>query len=495
LAEKDPGEQFFRGGQGKGFDFYSAHLFMRKLGLIQALALGDFTVNFGQGLTQWMNMAFKKGGDMLSIKRQSAVIRPYHSSGEILFHRGAAITLGMRKWQASLFLSYRNLDANFVSDSSLRDVDFVSSLQLSGLHRTPSELKDRGAQGQMAIGGNISYKIGALHLGMNAIHYNMQHPIFKSNEPYNFFALSGSNFGNYSIDYAYTYKNLHLFGEFAQTDKMAPAMVSGLIFCLANNVDMSLVYRGISSGYQSLYSNAFTENTNPSNENGFFAGLSIRPHKNWRIDAYSDFYRFNWLKYRVNAPTQGRDFMILLNYKPSKQFELYTRFKIESKAINVNTAFQTMGQVMNQPKKNWRTHFTYKLNNRFSIRSRVELLWFNHGSQGAEQGFLMFADLLYKPMMKPISGNLRLQYFETEGYNSRLYAYENDVQYSFSVPFFYEKGYRLYANAHYKINGKWAVWAKLGRSIYPQKTSISSGLDEIARHHKTELKWQMMYQF
>jgi hypothetical protein len=495
LAEKDPGEQLFRGGQGRGFDFYSAHLFVRKLGLIQALALGDFTVNLGQGLTQWMNMAFKKGADMSSIKRQSAVIRPYHSSGEILFHRGAGITLGRRKWQASLFGSFRKLDANFVSDSSLNDVDFVSSLQSSGLHRTQSELKDRATQGQMAVGGNISYRLGTLHLGINAIHYWMQHPIMKSNEPYNFYALSGSNFGNYSIDYAYTYKNLHLFGELAQTNKKAPALVSGLIVCLANNVDLSLVYRGISSRYQSLYSNAFTENTNPSNENGIFTGISIRPHKNWRIDAYSDFYRFDWLKYRVNAPTRGTDFMILLNYRPSKQFELYTRFKMESKAINVNTAVQTIGQVMNQPKKNWRTHFSYKLNNRYTVRSRVELLWFNQGGAGAEQGFLIFTDLLYKPMMKPFSGNLRLQYFETEGYNSRLYAYENDVQYSFSVPFFYEKGYRLYANAHYKFSNKWALWAKLGRSIYPQKIGISSGLDEIAKHHKTELKWQLLYQF
>ncbi|HWH63943.1 MAG TPA: helix-hairpin-helix domain-containing protein, partial [Ginsengibacter sp.] len=43
-AEKDAGEQFFKGAQKYGFDFYSAHFFVRKLGVIKSLALGDFTV-------------------------------------------------------------------------------------------------------------------------------------------------------------------------------------------------------------------------------------------------------------------------------------------------------------------------------------------------------------------------------------------------------------------------------------------------------------------
>jgi hypothetical protein len=60
VAEKDAGEQFFKGKQKQGFDFYSAHIFIRKTGIIKSLALGDFTVNLGQGLTQWQSLAFKK---------------------------------------------------------------------------------------------------------------------------------------------------------------------------------------------------------------------------------------------------------------------------------------------------------------------------------------------------------------------------------------------------------------------------------------------------
>ncbi len=89
LAEKDAGEQFFKGKQKLGFDFYSAHIFIRKLGMIRSLAIGDFTVNLGQGLTQWQGLAFTKSADVIHIKRESETIRPYHAAGEINFHRGS----------------------------------------------------------------------------------------------------------------------------------------------------------------------------------------------------------------------------------------------------------------------------------------------------------------------------------------------------------------------------------------------------------------------
>ncbi len=102
-AEKDAGEQFFKGAQKSGFDFYSAHVFIRNLGIIKSFAIGDFTVNMGQGLTQWQGLAFKKGAQILNIKRQSDILRPYNSAGEITFSRGAGITLYKKNWETTAF--------------------------------------------------------------------------------------------------------------------------------------------------------------------------------------------------------------------------------------------------------------------------------------------------------------------------------------------------------------------------------------------------------
>jgi DNA uptake protein ComE-like DNA-binding protein len=497
VGEKDAGEQFFKGNQKQGFDFYSAHIFARNIGKIKSLAIGDFTVNMGQGLTSWMSLAFKKGPDITAIKREAEVLRPYNAAGEVFFHRGVGITVKHKNIEATLFGSYKKIDANFNAgfDSTQAQDDYVTSFQTSGFHRTNSEYADKGTQQQIAYGGNVKVKLNNLQVGVNAIQYNYKLPLQKSAEPYNLYALSGKNIGNYSTDYAYTYKNVHLFGEFAINDKLYHATINGALISVANNVDMSLVYRNISKGYQSLYTNAFTESATPSNEKGLFTGISLRPSNTWRIDAYADFYKFPWIKYRLNSPSTGSDYLLQFTYKPNKIFELYTRFRSESKSINYNPNDETLSPVIPKPKQTWRTQFTYKINPEFTFRSRAEALWYDKSTATAESGFLIYADVLFKPTLKPYSANVRLQYFETDSYNSRLYAFENDVLYSFSIPVFYEKGYRYYLNLNYDINKKITVWAKFAQYLYPEKNIIGSGLDEISKNHKTEAKLQILYNF
>ena len=495
VAEKDAGEQFFKGKQKQGFDFYSAHIFIKKLGIIKTLAIGDFTVNLGQGLTQWQSLAFKKSGDVMNIKREGDVLRPYNSAGEINFHRGLGVTIAKRNWQVTVFGSYRKIDANFVADTSQNQDDFVSSLQTSGYHRTKSETDDKAIQRQLAFGGNISYQYKRLHVGINGVHYKFKLPLIKDADPYNKYALSGNSFGNYSFDYSYTFRNMHFFGEAAFTSSFSKAFVNGLLVSASSRVDLSLLYRNISRSYQSLYTYAFTEGTYPTNEKGLYAGVSIRPNNAWRIDAYADFYKFPWLRYRVDAPSTGSDYLIQLNYKPNKLLEIYTRYHAESKAINANPAQLTLSPVIQQPKKNWRTQVSYKINTAVTIRNRTEIVWFDKKGSAAEQGFLIYFDLVYKPLLKPFSGNIRLQYFETGGYNSRLYAYENDVLYSFSIPVFYDKGLRHYLNINYDLNKKISFWIKWAQTLYKDKNLVGTGLDEIKGSTKSEIKLQVVCKF
>lgn len=502
-AEKDAGEQLFKGTQKSGFDFYSAHFFARNLGIIKSLAIGDFTVNMGQGLTQWQSLAFKKSADISNIKRQSDVLRPYNSAGEIAFNRGIGITLRKNNWETTGFASYRKLDANFVVDT-VNFEDFVSSLQLSGYHRTNSELEDRHSQGQLTLGGNVGYSDDKFHVGVNAVHYTFDHAITKAALLYNKYALSGKSAGNYSVDYSYTYKNMHFFGEAASDQDLDKAFVNGLMISADSHIDMSFLYRNISKGYQSLYTNAFTESTYPTNESGFFSGITIRPIDVLRIDAYADFYHFPWLKFRVDAPSSGSEYMVQLTYTPNKQVQAYVRYRTEKKGINYNPDELPLNPVIVKPKQDLRTQFSYKINSAFTFRSRVEILWFDKRAlpnnltgepQSSQNGFLIYTDILYKPLLKPFSGNIRLQYFETDGYDSRLYAYENDVLYSYSIPVFYDKGYRYYINVNYDLTRKLALWAKFAQTIYPDKNGVGSGLDFIQGNRKSEVKLQMIYSF
>lgn len=493
-AEKDAGEQFFKGAQSNGFDYYSAHFFVKNIGIIKSIALGDFSLNLGQGLTSWQSLSFNKGAEILNIKRQAETIRPYNSAGEIEFHRGAAITLEKNRWEATAMISYRKLDAGFNVDT-INFEDYVSSLQLSGFHRTANEIAGKNVQGQFTVGGNLKYTNERFHFGANAVNYCFEYPIIKQDVEYNKYALSGKKLGNYSVDYSYTFKNMHFFGEAAVDNNNHTAFINGLAISTNSRMDMSFLYRKISRAYQSLYSSAFTENTRPTNESGFYTGVTITPTDHLRINAYADFYNFPWLKYRTDAPSSGADYMIQLNYKPNRQVEIYTRYRTETKPINYNPYSHPLNPVVGKQKQGLRTQFSYKLNPTFTFRSRIELSWFDKKGDEPENGFLMYADVIYKPLLKPFSGNIRLSYFETDGYNSRLYAFENDVLYGYSIPVFFDKGYRYYINLKYDLSRKISIWSRFARTVYPQKEKTGSGLDEIIGNSKTEVKLQMMVSF
>jgi hypothetical protein len=490
VGDKDAGEQFFKGSQNKGFDFYSFHLFARKIGSIQALALGDFTVNMGQGLIQWQSLAFKKSVDVMGVKRQSPTLRPYNSAGEFYFHRGAGITIKKGKIESTAFFSIRKLSANFVADT-VNNEDFISSFLNSGYHRTESEVEDRNKLTQTAFGGNVIYKGNRFQVGLNGIHYIFSSPVQKRNEPYNLYAISGNNWSNFSIDYSYTYKNLHFFGEAAADKNLNKAFINGLLLSVDSRVDVSFVQRTISQKYQAVYGNAFTENTYPTNETGFYTGISIRPANGWRLDAYADIFRFPWLKFLVDAPSSGTDFLTQLTYTPNKQIEVYTRFRIESKQANQSGNTTTTNYLVRLPRQNWRAQVSYRVSNSLTLRNRLELLWYDKNGPNNETGFLTYADLLYRPLLKPLSVVLRLQYFETDDYNSRIYAYENDVLYGYSIPAFFDKGFRYYCIFNYDLDKKTSVWFRLAQTIYRDRSTVGSGLDEINGNKRTEIKIQV----
>ena len=121
------------------------------------------------------------------------------------------------------------------------------------------------------------------------------------------------------------------------------------------------------------------------------------------------------------------------------------------------------------------------------------MLWYDHHGLQNAQGVLLYTDLLYKPMGKAFSGGLRLQYFQTDNYNSRLYAFENDPSSSGSISAFYNKGYRYYLNIHVRPYPKMSFNMHWGYSIYPEEASLGSGADKILKSHQTEISFQLLY--
>ncbi len=500
-GEKDAGEPFFRNVQRYGFDFYSFHFFLQQAGIIRALAIGDFTVNMGQGLIQWQTTAFTKTSQALSIKREAPCLKPYHSAGEFNFHRGLGITLQKGNWQSSLFISSQKISTNLEPDTAGRE-DLFSSFQNSGYHRTPSEIADRNNSSQFSAGANIRYSENRFLIGFNWVQIHFSRPFQKRNELYNLYSLKGKNLTDFSVDYSYTLGNMHMFGELASDQNHSIALVQGMLITLGENIDMSFLYRNISPKYQSLYSDAFTENTSPVNEKGFYAGLSFRPIAGLQADLYYDEYVFPWLKYLVDGPSCGRDFLIQLIYHPDKYWHLTSFYRNEEKTINEGTLNERTNELIAPLKKRWSLETDYTISRSFSFTSRMEFVWITVSGTRPRQGFLGTAGLVFRKYR--LSGNLSATVFDTDDYDTRIYIYEPGLLYNFSLPAYYGKGLNYYLNLHQDLSRlipysrkhiHLSGWLRWSQTFYPGAVSIGTGLDEIKGNRKSEIKAQILLQW
>jgi hypothetical protein len=255
----------------------------------------------------------------------------------------------------------------------------------------------------------------------------------------------------------------------------------------AQNAEVSVVYRNINKTYFSYFSNAFTESSRANDEHALYLGLKIFPAARFTFQAYADFFRFNWLKYTTAAPGGGTEFFAQLTYTPSRKTDFYLRFFREEKdqrLIDGNKRYN-VPQLINR----LRLNYSHNLSEAVSIKGRVEFSYFS--KQTSERGFLVFQDIFYRPLNGSFSLNGRVAYFSTDGYNSRLYAYENDLLFSFSVPALYSKGIRTYLNLQKDFGRRISCWLKLGTTQSvgkqnPEDSEISS---------KSELKFQVRYRF
>ncbi len=488
-TEKDMGEQFIQ--QGRGLAFVSSHMaFYGRRNPQNALVIGDYLVNMGQGLVHWQGRAVRKTGMPIMIKRQLPLVQPYRSNDENRFHRGIALVLRKGRWSGGIFLSDKRIDANRKFDS-VKNLYYVTSLLTSGYHRTKYELDDKHSLRISTGGASVAYQHGGLRVGVNAIHHLYSIPILRENEPYRLFAFGGKHMANYSVDYHYTFRNLHFFGEAAINKNSKLAYLQGIMYAMDKRLDFSVLARKFPPGYHSYQGNAFMESTEPSNEEGIYAGASLRLSTTITVDTYIDYYRFPWLKFGINIPGWGKDYLVQASWRPDKKTSFYIRFRKELKTENLSAGQNLTVSIINMPNldpsntaagrvivssESDRTNFRFHIGRIFSRqvewRLRMEALRLD-GGKYASDGFLFFSDIFWSPGNSRISLNSRFMIYETTDYSSRLYAFENDVMYYNIIPSFYGSGSLVYLNARTIVQKNLQLFIKVSMNKEKQVPGLS----------------------
>ncbi|MEJ6600654.1 MAG: hypothetical protein QNK78_10360 [Crocinitomicaceae bacterium] len=491
-AEKDPGEQFFKGKQKYGFDFYSAHAFYKGGKYVKSVALGDYQVQIGQGLNFWSGYAFGKSADVTNVKKSANPLRAYTSVDETRFLRGAAVVLGVGDFSLTAFGSRKAVDASVVVDSLLEDQEFVSSINLTGFHRTNSEIERKNALIENIYGANFQYAKRNFQVGVAAVSQGYNSEFIKDIQPYNQFDFRGKNSVALSADYSFVVKNFNFFGEISRTGYSGKtAVLSGILFSLDKRVSMAIVARDYDRAYQTFYNAGFAEGSRTQNERGLYAGLKLNLSREFSINSYLDVFKFPWMKFQVDGPSDGYEIMIQPSYKPSRSLEIYTRFRQQMRQKNSRDSDGTITGLEDVLQRNYRINFNYKISEAFRLKSRVEYVTINRASNAAENGIIITQDLLYRPKSSPIDIALRYALFDTDSYDTRIYTFESNALYVFSVPAYYYKGSRAYALIRYTFLRKFDLWVRYGVSIFANRTSLGSGAEEITGNTKTDVTIQL----
>ena len=500
LGEKDQGEEFFKGSQKQGFDFYSGHFFIKGFGKFKALAIGDYHAQFGQGLTIWTGQAFGKSADGINgIKRNAYGLKPYAAVDENNFLRGAATTLSLGKFEVTGFVSRKKIDANIVQDTIEEGQDIAfSSFQASGFHRTPGELDDKDAVGEFITGGRAAYVGKRLTIGTQGI-YSRYDGVFDRNlQIYNQFDFSNSQNSVFGADYDYVYKNFNFFGEVSRSQNGGVAYINGVLIALDPRLSFTITHRSYDKDFQNLSANALAEGSRPINEKGIYMGMSSVLGNGFTLTGYYDKFRFPWLRFQTdNISTNGYEALAQLHYKPKRGTTMYFRIRSQNKPINdfASDEIERIRPTVDQLQVNYRFNITYKVSDNWSLRNRAEVINYTRGDADREDGYLIYQDVIYKPMGKPYSFSGRYALFQTDSYNSRIYAYENDVLYYFYIPAYYRTGSRFYLTARYKYRKTFDFWIRYGVWQYRNEESILSGLSEIQGNIRSDLKLVFRYLF
>jgi len=133
----------------------------------------------------------------------------------------------------------------------------------------------------------------------------------------------------------------------------------------------------------------------------------------------------------------------------------------------------------------WTAFSNLLMNNRFEVvETRME-------GTGKHYGYLVSQDISYKPAGLPASVTIRYALFDTWSYNERIYSYENDVLYGYSVPAYEGKGIRCFLLVSWSPVRKLEVWVRYAQTFYTDRDIIGTGLDQIDGDLKSEIKLQL----
>jgi len=491
-GDKDPGEQFFAGGQKYGMDYYSGFISLSAEKILKRLIIGNFRAGWGLGLT--FNTGSSLGiypGFNQEFSAASG-IRPTQSVSEGNVLRGIAFSLGAGHFTLNGLCSYRKRDATVsIEDTITGRANAFSSFIETGYHRTASEIAKKGRVTELIFGGNLSFRGNFFSLGVTAYSVSLSARLQPRQELYNHFAFTGRYNFVTGADFNIFYRFLRITGEISRSSNGSIALITGLNLNPDPRFSAVLLYRNYPPDFQNLYANCFRQNTYCSNEKGLFMSFSASLPWRFSLSVFADFCKFPWAKYAVNMPSAANDAGVSLTWQANSGLNILIRYVYSSADANIVLPDEAIHASGTESSDDLRFQLNWAVSQAVTLQSRVEIKNARPNFQKKTTGWLLFQDISLKPLKFPLKVVFRYSVFDCPYYDSRIWAYEPDVLYGYSMPAYYGQGIRTCMLITYSAGRHVVISFKGGLTRYSDKNVISSGLDLIDANWKLDLTAQL----
>ena len=491
ITDHDAGEPFFRGSNRFGFDYYSGFVSFKGDKIIRQVTLGDFLLQVGQGVSFGGGSVLGKSGNTMGILKFGQTIRPYTSTDENRFFRGISAVLGKGPYKLVLFYSNKNRDANILIDRQTGG-QYFTSLQTSGYHRTMSEIEDRRSINEQMTGGYGEIKFERFRIGALMAMQQFNLPMSTGSSPYKARSFAGKDNLNLGLDYQVAFPHLQCFGEAGISKNGKAGGVQGVVWHVNPQLSLSTYFRIFDPGFHAFYGSSLSEGSGNRNETGLYSGIMLSPFPKVKLFGYMDIYHFPMLTYSTVGPSSGNDYMIQAELGLTRKLFLYIRGKYESKPQKL-TVSKGITADYDEMLTKLRFQAEYIVNEKLLLHTRFEYAGY-HFNTICEKGFLVFQDIVYEPWRK-LKLWFRYAWFNTEGYNSRIYSYENDLLYSFAIPEFHGNGQRIYLTLKWSPSTRITLYLKAGCTIHSGAASWGSGNDVTDGNQRTEIRGLLNWRF
>ena len=453
------------GGHAKDLE-YGAYLQLRDITPhLHTLVAGNFQASFGQGLV--LAPVFHSGKSMYvqSIGQTTEGLRYYSSvDGEGLHGVGATIR--------------HNFDAH-----TRLDVSALYSLKHS-----------KDTLWHHLLGANITLRHKQLQVQLTAIENlwsDSIHPY--NNAAYNHHYFRGRNQAVLGASARYNYgwfdafaelataQNYDCFNEQSQfTNNQSPitnekwgfGTIIGSRFYPTDGLSLIALYRYYSPFFDNALGYAFSETSRLGDENGGYLGFDITRLSHWRFSGYGDVFRFSGPKYGIPAyPTIGYDAMFETQYHSpisnlqslisNHQWSLLLRARARQKGDKATYSTRLQCDILHGP-WSFRTNLDGNIVHPQSSNDQLPITY----------GVSLFQDIAYdfqssmSAIQCPLSLRFRLQFFDARNWDNRIYAYEHDVLYAYSIPAVYGLGGRAYVCLRWQIIPQLALYFRFSETLY-----------------------------